>query len=72
MKFCEVHKSVHNLNISYRQLLSLALQDVQFALMNVSQKLRELHYHDYFIPIIQTKSLEFVTNTPFTPKLKHI
>lgn len=43
MKFCEVHKSVHNLNISYRQLLSLALQDVQFALMNVSQKLRELH-----------------------------
>ena len=43
MKFCEVHQSVHNLNTSYRQLLSLALQDVQFALMNVSQKLRELH-----------------------------
>ena len=39
----EIWESVHNLNISYRQLLSLALQDVQFALMNVSQKIREWH-----------------------------
>ena len=30
-----VHKSAHNLKISYRQLLSLALQDGPVALMNI-------------------------------------
>ena len=64
-----MRKNADNLKISHRQLLSLALQGVPFALMNVFHKKKtyhkhfhKLHWHE-FIPIIKTKSLEFVTET---------
>ena len=64
-----MRKNADNLKISHRQLLSLALQGVPFALINVFHKKKtyhkhfhKLHWHE-FIPIIKTKSLEFVTET---------
>lgn len=59
-----MRKNADNLKISHRQLLSLALQGVPFALMNVFQKKKtyhkhfhKLHWHESF------HSLEFVTET---------